>query len=394
MRITELKKICFILFIPVILPVFAADNSVIFTSVNKYTVDMSTSDTGYESDIAIDGQGFLHISYYDATNGDLKYARQLRGDLGFDSKKMNAAKYGDWVVFTVDSVGTVGRYSSIKVDSLGRPCISYYDVKNKALKFARFDGQKWVIQYVDSGNVGIYTALALDRGDKPYISYYDAKRGTLKCANHDGFKWNVEEVDKENHGDLGLYTSIAIGVDGLARISYYDNKNGKLKFAKSTGLDWITEDVDSGENYKSGIYSSMVLGNNDTPHIAYYDTTNNNLRYAVKKGFSWDKQIVDNNKNVGQFASLKLDNGGNPWIAYYDSDSKKLKLAQFNGSTWYTGFPISNANEYGMDCSLAIDKANNWHITCRDLGTRKLVYLNSKSHSSVKKKNWWLFGAD
>ncbi|MFH1073644.1 MAG: hypothetical protein V1752_01005 [Candidatus Firestonebacteria bacterium] len=388
MKISELLFYSFILSLPVVLPA-QTENPNVFTdenNVNKYNVEMSEADTGYESDIAIDQQGYLHISYYDATNGDLKYARQIKGDVVFDDKFMNMARYGNWVVFTIDNIGASGRYSSIKIDSMSRPCISYYDLKNKALKFTRFDGQKWIIQYVDAGNVGIYTSLALDRSDRPYISYYDAKRGSLKCAKYNGFRWDTEEVDKENHGDLGLYTSIAIGVDGLARISYYDNRNGKLKFAKSRGNDWIIENVDTGENCKTGVFSSMALANNDTPHIAYYDTTNNNLKYAVKKGFTWEEQVVDSSKNVGQFASIKLDSRGYPWIAYYDSELKKLKLAQYNGVSWLTDFPVSTTNEFGMDCALVIDKMDNWHISCRDLKYRKLVYVNNKTNTNPQPK--------
>jgi len=359
---------------------------------NIYAVDLSEADTGVESDIAIDQQGCLHISYYDATNGNLKYARQLKGDLVFDSKTANAKKYGEWVIFTVDSVGTVGRFSSIKVDSMSRPCISYYDVKNKALKFARFDGQKWLIQYVDAGNVGIHNSLALDSGGRPYISYYDAKKGALKCARYDNFAWHVEEVDREKAGELGLYTSIAIGTDGLERISYYDNKNGKLKFARNTGNYWKIEDVDARINSKTGSFSSVVLGNNDTPHIAYYDTTDANLRYAVKKGFSWEKRVVDSSKNVGEFASIKLDNSGNPWIAYYDAGSQKLKLAQFDGGVWSLSSPVSSIDQFGMSCSLTIDKANNWHISCRDLKSRKLCYLSNQNRAHARKNKWfWIF---
>jgi len=386
--IKEFMSFCLILIVPVLLPA-QSGNSTLYP--DGHTVDASVADTGYESDIAIDQQDYLHISYYDATNGDLKYARQATDDLISDGKFLGGTRYGDWLVFTVDSVGTVGRYSSIKIDSLGRPCISYYDVNNKALKFARFNGQKWLIQYADTGNVGIYTSLALDRSDRPYISYYDAKRKALKCAQYDGFKWNVEEVDRDINGDLGLYTSIAIGVDGLARISYYDNKNGKLKFAKSRAKDWVIEDVDTGENSKVGIYSSLALGSNDTPHIAYYDTTNNNLRYAVKKGFSWEKKVVDEKRNVGKFASIKLDNSGYPWIAYYDSSACNLRLAQFDGVKWLISFPVATTNQFGMDCSLCIDRTNNWHISCRDLTYRKLAYVNNRTivdQDPLKKWRW------
>jgi hypothetical protein len=85
-----------------------------------------------------------------------------------------------WQITTVDSNGEVGLYPSLKLDSSGHPHISYWDGTNGNLKYASWDDSGWHITTVDSdGNVGSHTSLALDASDRPHISYYDASNGDL-----------------------------------------------------------------------------------------------------------------------------------------------------------------------------------------------------------------------
>jgi hypothetical protein len=81
---------------------------------------------GTHTSITIDGMGNVHISYYDAVNGDLKYATNAYG--------------GVWGADVVDTVGYVGMYSSIKAEKtagqVGKVHMSYYDVMNLSLKYA------------------------------------------------------------------------------------------------------------------------------------------------------------------------------------------------------------------------------------------------------------------
>ena len=87
---------------------------------NFQVVD-SVDDVGMFSSLAVDNNQISHVSYYDATNGDLKYA---------------VRQGGNWSSEVVDSVGDVGQYSSIALTVNGEPGISYYDKTKADLKFA------------------------------------------------------------------------------------------------------------------------------------------------------------------------------------------------------------------------------------------------------------------
>jgi len=250
-----------------------------------WITETATSQGGNYLDLALDSSEsptttVPYVSFYEQNQGNLVYASQ------------DAA--GSWFTQTVDSSGDVGLFTSIALDSLGHPNISYYDADEKDLKWAYWDGTMWQHQKVDStGNVGWDTSLGIDSGGNIHISYYDFTKGNLNYAYYDQVtsSWITETVDTT--GDVGWYTSLALDSNDLPHISYYDATNSQLNYATLDGSTWMTETVDAS-SADTGRFSSMALDYFDRPNISYYDLANGSLMFATTYPRSGSFTVNDN----------------------------------------------------------------------------------------------------
>ncbi|WKZ20150.1 MAG: SBBP repeat-containing protein [Candidatus Jettenia sp. CY-1] len=322
---------------------------------------------GTFTSLALDRSEWARISYYNASNGNLQIVYNIYN--------------GSWPKSTPDKTGNVGMYSSLAIKkSTFQKYISYYDRTNGDLKFATAEGKTipWSVSTIDStGNVGLYTSLAFDSTDKVYISYYDATNQDLKCASTstplDPASWTITTVDSA--GDVGMYTSLAIDSMDNVHISYYDHTNGDLKHALYTNGSWSTEIVHGG-NAWVGKYSSLAVDSSDAVHISYYNASSTGLNYAHKVNGSWVSESIDTVGLVGSYTSLAIDASDNVHISYHDYTNGDLKYTHNTTGSWTT-ITVDSAGRVGAYTSIKVDSNGFVHISYYDRSNTDLKYARS-----------------
>jgi hypothetical protein len=330
----------------------------------------SQGDVGWHTSLSADSAGALHVAYYDAGGGQLRYANN---------------KGGTWAMKLVDGTGDVGRYASIHLDAVGKPIVAYYDATQKRpklaiqlasggwstssldtsktgvgthlagvrdvtgtlhlvyydavatdLRYARFDSGSWDYGYVEqsAGDVGTHGSIAVDSAGALHVAYRDATAKDLRYAKSSGAKsFSATVIDSS--GDVGTDTAVAVTPAGVAHVVYHDKTSGSVKHARIDGTSIAKEIIATGG---VGWYGDVLLdgsgaGGSTVVHAAYYDYQNGVLRYAVKNGKgAWKTVKVDGKKNAQVGWDLSMTKVlGSIHLTYYDAINTNLKHAMLTG---------------------------------------------------------------
>lgn len=370
---------------------------------NSVTNLAVVGDVGRFSSLVLSANGNPVISYYDMTNRSLKLLR---------CNNFNCIGRKSYSIATFPSTaGMVGSYTSLVLDKTEKPVVSYYDslkgrlkllhCKSENCKGAELSSQ--VPSLATENIVGTYTSLVLDAMGNPVVSYYDSSSGDLKllhCNTPDCMGNDFGKVTTpDTLGDVGLHTSLVLDAVGNPVISYYNSSSRELRLLHCDDRYCMGDESKNIVvlDVEAGWYISLVLDSVGNPVVSYFDFSNGDLKLVhcddphCKGDRSSSVTTLDTAGIVGSYTSLALDHEGKPVVSYYDSSNGDLKLLHCDDpnckgdESGNISVPDS-LNDVGLHTSLALDSIGNPVVSYYDFthGNLKLLYCTSPTCSLSK----------
>jgi Secretion system C-terminal sorting domain len=286
-----------------------------------------------------------------------------------------------FVIETVDTTSSSGWYTSLEIDANDGLHVSYYEYSSGDLKYAKQIGGTWSIETVDAvGDVGFRTALALDSDGQAHIAYYDASTFELKYAEYSG-EWVTEVIVDDALAYSNGNSPFDIDIDGQGSVHVvYQNgpfMDGKLMYARKQGGVWNFEAADSS-SFDDGKSPSLIVDDDGTVHVAHLagEFSSSTLRYVRKLAGSWVIENFGATDDDSRACALALDNAGNPHVSYYEqSPFGDLKYRRKSGGTWSNSELVDTTGNVGASNSIIVDESNRVHISASLTGVNDLKYF-------------------
>jgi len=326
---------------------------------------------GAFTDLAVDLNGDLMVSYLDATNNQVRFALCDRSA----SAHGTCDQASDWSTAAVGSTGWEGIHKSLAVDASGNPLISYQDYLTGHLNFATCDRSAstngncdqpgdWSTVTVDPAVswAGLWASIAVDLNGNSMISYVNPGGPYLKfaiCQRAASAHGNCDQQTDWSTvtvGPPGWRGSIAADQNADPMLAYYGEPHD-LKFAicdRSASTngncdqqgDWATVTPDGPGDV--GDWPSVAVDANGDPLISYQDWGNSDLKFATcdrsasangkcDQPGDWRITTVDAAASVEEDTSLAVGTGGDLLVCYYDGTNDDLRLATCDVSTSMNG---------------------------------------------------------
>lgn len=179
----------------------------------------------------LDSNGYIHISYYDSINEDLKYATN---------------KSGSWVVIVLDAFDNAGNYSSIEVDSADNIHIAYIarisGTSDDEVRYINNIGGSWNSpEVVEAIKIANYTDLDVDSNGNIYLCYqytsdeYNSTLGSrdtgMRYVTNKSGVWEHHSLRiKYSRDTIGYWATLEVDSDGTVHASCYNTTLGRLEY--------------------------------------------------------------------------------------------------------------------------------------------------------------------
>jgi hypothetical protein len=288
------------------------------------------SDSDIISNLPLDLDALDHpyLSYFD----DTAHNFQIAYDMG-----------SGWTQEVVISgITTLG--SSIAMDAQGYPHISYTQIgASDALQYVWKTSTGWHLNLVDTQTlIDSTSSIALDSDNYPHIVYDDYNN--IKYAYYDGAQWHLEIIEPFEYTILGNLVLAADGTPHVSYCTGPDIFAAvcdKLRYAYRAGGTWHIQTVAIGGSFGA---SSIDLYPSGAPAITYYDVTNTELEYATRvclPSCVWMSEVVDSDGDVGDISALKIAPNGSIHISYHTKASWGLRYAYYTLASRKVFLPLT-----------------------------------------------------
>ena len=289
-----------------------------------------------------------------------------------------------WQAVGGDPFGSSAEDISLALDGNDTPYVAFNSHSGGdyclAATVKRFDGTAWERVGEDVSDKGCYTSMALDSTGKPWVAYKDEtdrRFGKATVKRFNGEAW-VEVGNPAFSVDHVGPTRLVLDANNKPYVAYTEYSSGwKVNVMTLDNETWhpvgSTAAISDGESYDV----SLALDRQGMPWVAFRDRSDQFDRATVMRYYDAAWQAVGGPRftaGATSFTSLALAADDTPYLAYVatvDPDQNtqyKATVVRFDGTSWQpvgpAGFSGASANDDGT--VLALDANGRLYVAFRD----------------------------
>ncbi|MEX2013826.1 MAG: hypothetical protein WD896_00535, partial [Parcubacteria group bacterium] len=232
--------------------------------------------------LVLDSSGFPVVSFYDETgrSGDGSLLKLLH------CNDANCAGGNESTETVGSSLGALfSANTSLKLDSSGFPVISYWEATNNDLKVAHCNdancaGENESIVSPDTeGSVGRSSSLVLDSSGFPVVAYRDATNASLKvlhCGDANCSSGNTA-TSPDTAENPGNNPSLVLDSSGFPVVAHYESTNDDLKVLHCSDASCLSSDA-----------RTVVLGSDSSAATSLVSSTSRITFVDTNADDDWD----------------------------------------------------------------------------------------------------------
>ncbi len=331
------------------------------SSSNNISIPDASGKVGLYTSLRLDAANNPVVSYYDSSKGDLKVLH------------CGSATCNPNSVIVVDATAKVGQYSAIKLDTLGNPVVSYWDQTNGHLKFlhcsnANCSASNSITTPDASVNTGWDTSLQMDGIGNPVMSYYNFTENAMKVLHCNNA--NCSGPNTSQKPDILSRRLTSMALDGVGRpvVASSGQADQGLRIVHCGDATCSANNTITSPDFPAFPFNadvrgvSMALDSSGFPVVSFYRADKNDFKIlhcadAACNGPGNFIALPDPGAAVGDHraSSLVLDLLGHPVVAYQDSASNALKVLHCGNANCTAGNTISSIATNANQPSIKLD---------------------------------------